>query len=143
MKNKREERGVSLNELSSLSKIKKYKLQRIEEGVLLPSKREKNKIIILGINGDEYNEANDLGYPYVFEKATETKKESRLKSFISKKIILLISLFLTFAFLVASLITMCECIPGAYNNTRFYEDNIVNLRSKVIDNGNKMKNIIL
>ncbi len=60
MKNKRVEKGYSLEYLSTFIKVKERKLYKIEECFIKPSKKIKAKIIeALEITNEEYNGNED------------------------------------------------------------------------------------
>ncbi len=124
-KEKREKLNYSLKELHNLTSISTYRLKDFELGLSYPKDKEKDKIIALSISQNEYQDEDDLGYPYI-EK--ENKNESKIKKTFKSKYILVLFSLLIALFTVLFSFSIKECIPFAYDVTRFYDSNLIHLR---------------
>lgn len=128
-KEKRESLNYSFEDLKRLTKIPIYRLKDIENWYSYPRKKEK-LINALSISLDEYNEENDLHYPYLFNK--EEKTSNKLIKVFSSKFTLIISFILSVILLISFALSIKECIPYSYNVTSFYDDKLFEIREDSI-----------
>ena len=135
-KEKRESLNLSFKDLKELTKIPIFHLKNIENGLIYPSKKEKEILIkALQISSSEYDEASDLHYPYIFKK---DPKSNRLGSLLSSKIILIISILLSLIFGISLGFSIRESVPYAYNVESFYNENLIKIRYDLVKKSAKV-----